>query len=214
MESLIGKVPYDWAQTLLGEVCHIVAGPSGGSLRHGIGVPREIPMITPKDLNGNRLVYDGIAMVEPATAAKLSRYQLAAGDIVCARTGDLTRQTLIDVEHEGWLFGTGCLRLRPLAAINPRYLIHYLGHPAVREWIQRNATGSAIPSMSAKTLAALPVVLPPDTVQSDIAAVLGALDTKIALHDQISKTTAALRDSLLPLLVAGAVPLPDASHPR
>jgi hypothetical protein len=90
MESLIGKVPYDWAQTLLGEVCHIVAGPSGGSLRHGIGVPREIPMITPKDLNGNRLVYDGIAMVEPATAAKLSRYQLAAGDIVCARTGDLT----------------------------------------------------------------------------------------------------------------------------
>jgi hypothetical protein len=213
VETLIGHVPDDWAQILLGETCDILAGPSGASLHHGVNVPRGVPMLTPKDIKGNKLVADGVAMVDPALARKLSRYRLAAGDIVCVRTGELARHTLITIEHEGWLFGTGCLRLRPTAAISPRYLTYYLGHPAVREWIKRNATGSAIPSLSTKILSALPVVLPPATTQSAIAGVLEALDAKIVIHDQISRTTAALRDSLLPLLVTGSIPLPDPSHP-
>jgi restriction endonuclease S subunit len=159
------------------------------------------------------LVADGVAMVEPALVEKLSRYRLAAGDIVCARTGELARHALVNTEHEGWLFGTGCLRLRPHATISPQYLAYYLGHPAVREWIKRNATGSAIPSLSTRILSALPVVLPPATTQSAIAEVLQALDAKITIHDQISRTTAALRDSLLPLLVTGSIPLPDPGHP-
>jgi restriction endonuclease S subunit len=214
VESLIRDVPDDWVEALLGEVCNIHAGPSGSTLRNGMGVSSGVPMITPKDIKGNRLVAGGVAMVEPVTASKLSRYRVIEGDIVCARTGELPRHALIEREHEGWLFGTGCLRLRPHPTIIPPYLNYYLGHPAVREWIQHNATGSAIPSLSAKTLQALPVVIPPAAMQSMIAAVLQALDTKIAIHDQISRTTAALRDSLLPLLVSGSIPLPDTAIRR
>lgn len=209
METLIRDVPDDWTKTLLGEVCNIHAGPSGSSLRHGVGAPSGVPMVMPKDIKGNWLVADGLTMVAPATASKLTRYRLKAGDIVCARTGELPRHALIEGQHEGWLFGTGCLRLRPHTTISPPYLNYYLGHPAVRGWIQRNATGSAIPSLSTMTLKTLPVVLPPAAMQSAIAAVLQALDTKIAIHDQISRTTATLRNSLLPLLISGSIPLPD-----
>jgi restriction endonuclease S subunit len=214
VETLIRDIPDDWAQTLLGEICNIHAGPSGSSLRYGVGAPSGVPIVTPKDIKGNWLVADDLTLVAPTTASKLTRYRLKAGDIVCARTGELPRHVLIESEQEGWLFGTGCLRLRPHATMSTPYLNYYLGHPAVRGWIQRNATGSAIPSLSAKTLQTLPVVLPPATIQSAIAAVLQALDTKVALHDQISRTTATLRDSLLPLLVSGAISLSDPAIQR
>jgi type I restriction enzyme, S subunit len=106
-------------------------------------------------------------------------------------------------ETGGWLVGSDCLRLRVHRPISAPYLTDYLGHPAVRDWIARNATGSAIPSLNTKTLGSILVVIPPVAVQSDAAEMLGALDEKIAVHDQISRTTAELRDALLPLLAVG-----------
>jgi hypothetical protein len=125
--------------------------------------------------------------------------------MLCSRTGDLGRQALAGQEQEGGLVGTGCLRLRVRGPISAAYLTYYLGHPAVRDWVNRNATGSAILSLNTKTLGLMPVILPPLAVQSVAAEVLGALDEKIAVYDEISRTTAALRDSLLPLLLVGPV---------
>jgi hypothetical protein len=51
-------------------------------------------------------------------------------------------------------------------------------------------------------LGSLPVVVPPEAVQARIADTLGALDDKVVVHEQISRTTAALRDTLLPRLLA------------
>lgn len=142
--------------------------------------------------------------VTSGLADELSRYRLSSGDIVCSRTGDLGRQALACEGQEGGLVGTGCLRLRVRPPISAPYLTYYLGHPAVRDWITRNATGSAIPSLNTRTIGSMPVVLPPVAVQSIVAEALGALDEKIAVHNQISRTTAELRDALLPLLLTGS----------
>jgi hypothetical protein len=55
-------------------------------------------------------------------------------------------------------------------------------------------------------LGSLPVVVPPEAVQASFAETLSSLDDKIAVHEQISRTTAALRAALLPQLLnpAGA----------
>jgi hypothetical protein len=100
------------------------------------------------------------------------------------------------------------LRLPAVTGASPdqrSYLTDCLGHPAVRDWIACNATGSAIPSLNTKTLGSIPVVIQPVAVQPDAAERLGALEEKIAVHDQISRTKAELRDALLPLLPAGSV---------
>jgi restriction endonuclease S subunit len=65
--------------------------------------------------------------------------------------------------------------------------------------------GSVIPSLNTKPFGSVPVVLPPVAVQSDAAEMLGALDEKIAVYGQISRTTAEFRDALLPLLLADSV---------
>jgi restriction endonuclease S subunit len=210
METLIGEVPDEWKQIPLGEVCDVLAGPSGAAYRGAVGLFPGVHMVTPKDIKDGRIVTDGVMSVEPAAAEKLSRYRLAPGDVLCERTGELGRHALVNKQHADWLFGTACLRLRPHQSISGRYLNHYLSHPAVRDWISRNAVGSAIPSLNTRTLSALPLVVPPRTAQAAIGDILGVLDEKIAIHDQISRTSAALRDSLLPLLVTGSI-LPSAA---
>ncbi len=210
METLIGDVPDAWAQVRLAQVCDMLAGPSGASLGPAARRSPDVPVVTPKDFRNNRIAEDGVGAIARESANRLSRYRLAPGDVVCARTGELGRQALAGERQGGWLFGTACLRLRVDDSVSPYYLTYYLSHPAVRDWIMRNATGSAIPSLTTKTLGSMPVVIPPEAIQSEVGEVLGALDEKITVHDVISRTTAALRDSLLPLLLAGSRRIPQA----
>jgi restriction endonuclease S subunit len=102
--------------------------------------------------------------------------------------------------------GSGCLRLRARKVISARYLVYYLGHPAVRDWIVRNAGGAVIPTLSTKMIGSLPVVVPTAAVQAITADILGALDDKVIVHDQISRTTAVLRDAVLIRLLSGLGP--------
>jgi restriction endonuclease S subunit len=203
MDSLIGIVPDDWTEHRLDRVCDILSGGHVEAVDRGHA---DVPVVTPKDLSNNRIADDCATGASHEAARKLSRYRLEPGDIVCTRRGDLGRQGLVGAHQDGWLVGSACLRLRVRELVGAPYLVHYLGHPAVRQWIAGNTGGAVIPSLSTSMLGALPVVVPPEAVQTSIADTLGSLDDKIVVHEQISRATAALRDVLLPQLLSGANP--------
>jgi hypothetical protein len=204
MDSLIGVIPDDWAERRLDELCDLLAGPSSAQISLMDRESAEVPVVTPRDLRHNRVADDWAAGVTDTTARGLSRYRLLPGDIVCARTGHIGRQALVTAKQHDWLIDSACLRLRVRQMISAPYLVYYFGHPAVHDWIIRNVRGAVIPSLSTKMLGALPVVVPPDDVQARVAETLSALDDKIIIHQQISRTTADLRDAVLLRLLPGA----------
>jgi hypothetical protein len=55
-------------------------------------------------------------------------------------------------------------------------------------------------------IGSLPVVIPTAAVQIATADILSALDDKVIVHDQISRTTAVLRDVVLIRLLTGSDP--------
>jgi len=205
MDSLIGPLPDGWTAGTLGEICDILAGPSTKQVSSTRSELADVPVVLPRNLRNNRIIQDIDRFVSHAEAARLSRYRLVPADIVCVRTGQLGRQALVTPDQAGWLPGSGCLRLRVRPMINARYLVHYLDHPAVHEWIDRNARSSVIPTLTTKTLSALPVVIPEPDRQAEIADVLGALDDKIAVHEEISSTTSTLRAAVLLRLLTDGV---------
>jgi restriction endonuclease S subunit len=211
MHSLIGPVPDAWRHARLADVCDILSGPSGTRLRLERRTSANIPVITPQSLRNNRIADDGDSAVPVEQAASLSRYQVRSMDVVVARTGVLGRQGLASEDQDGWLLGSGCLRLRPVHPLEPRYLSYYLCHPSVRDWVISNGAASAISTLTTKTLGALPVAIPPTETQTVIAEMLGALDEKVAIHEQIVETTVALRDAITPLLFAH---ISDIEHAR
>lgn len=206
METLIGDLPDDWREVRLAELCEIKSGPSGALRGRATDTDSGVPVVMTRDFRINTVSDHPLARVSAADAHELAGYRLRVGDIVCARTGELARQVIIGPDQSGWLYGTACIRLRPDdAVLRPSYLLYYLGHPRVVDWIHRNATGSAMPSISGKVLGTLPVAFPDLARQAEMAEVLELLDAKAAVHDQISRTAVALRDSLLSALYGGGV---------
>jgi type I restriction enzyme, S subunit len=205
MDTLIGTVPDQWRQVNLRDICEILAGPSGARPMDDPGSKAAEQIVTPKDITDGRLSDVASAWIYSEVAVRLARYKLALGDIVCVRTGELGRHTLVSSDHAGLVFSNGLLRLRSRQIADSSYLSYYLSHPAVRVWMERSATGSVIPTLSATMLGSLPVVVPPDEVQANVAEVLDALNQKIIVHEKISKATAELRDTLLPLLITGSL---------
>lgn len=201
-EQLVGPVPADWEYTTLREACargggDVQTGPFGSQLHAADYVPRGIPSIMPQNIGDNRVVQDGIARITPEDAERLSRYRVRRGDIVYSRRGDVEKRALIREQEEGWLCGTGCLRVRfGDGPIIPVYASYYLGDPRVREWIVRHAHGATMPNLNTEILSDLPFVVPPVPQQRAIAHILGTLDDKIELNRRMNETLEAIARAL------------------
>jgi type I restriction enzyme S subunit len=202
IETLAGPIPHEWEYTTLGAACQrgggdIQTGPFGNQLHASDYVPDGIPSIMPQNIGDNRIIEDGIARITPDDAKRLGRYLVRKGDIVYSRRGDVERRALVREHEDGWLCGTGCLRVRlGERGVDPRYSSFYLGHPGVREWIVRHAHGATMLNLNTSILAACPFVVPPSNDQHAIAHILGTLDDKIELNRRINETLEAMARAL------------------
>jgi len=191
-------IPEDWERTTLGEVVRrgkgsIQTGPFGSQLHASDYVPVGVPTIMPVNIGENRIVETGIARITEADADRLSKHRVQVGDIIYSRRGDVERRALIRKEQEGWLCGTGCLKVRLGKGVSdPLYASFYLGHPEVRAWIVQHAVGATMPNLNTSIMESVPFLLPPLREQQAIACILGALDDKIELNRRRNRTLEAM----------------------
>lgn len=195
IEAILGELPQGWETTTLGEICQrgggsIQTGPFGSQLHASDYVEVGIPSIMPQNIGDNHVNPDGIARITEKDAKRLERYLVRKGDIVYSRRGDVERRALITEKEDGWLCGTGSLRVRlgSFDHVDPIYASYYLGDLAVREWIVRHAVGATMPNLNTAILSALPFVLPLLPEQRAIAGILGAFDDKIEVNRRMNVT--------------------------
>ena len=197
-----GRLPPGWEYSTLGAVCergggNIQTGPFGSQLHASDYRPVGIPSIMPQNLGDNRVIVDGIARIGNHDARRLRRYLVRKGDIVYSRRGDVAKRALIGSLEDGWLCGTGCLRVRlGENAVDSRYASYLLGAPAAREWIVRHAHGATMPNLNTAILSACPFVVPPIAEQHAIAHILGTLDDKIEMNLRMNATLEAMARAL------------------
>jgi len=134
----------------------------------------------PVNIGDNRLIKDGIAFISEEDAEQLSQHVVQEGDVIYSRRGDVKRRALVRAEEDGWLCGTGCLKVRlGDGYLDPEYTYYYLGHPIVQDWILRHAVGATMPNLNTSIMASVPLLVPPIDEQRRIASILGSLDDKI-----------------------------------
>lgn len=200
--ELFDDIPQDWEMTTLGDICErgggsIQTGPFGSQLHASDYVAAGIPSIMPSDIVNSRISTKSIAMISEKDAERLSRHRVKAGNIVFSRRGDVTLRTLIRKEQEGWLCGTGSLKIDlGNDVVEPLFASLYFGHPDVKDWIVRHAVGSTMPNLNGKIMGSVPFLLPPLPEQRAIARILGALDDKIELNRRMNQTLEAMAQAL------------------
>ena len=188
------KLKTTWKVMPLGEACEsgggdIQTGPFGSQLHKSDYVSSGIPSIMPANITEDIVSTDGIARITSKDAQRLNRYLVREGDIVYSRRGDVERRAYIGPKEDGWLCGTGCLRVRPGSnGLLSKYVFYYLGHPDVKAWIVRHAIGATMANLNTKILSSLPISVPSLREQQAIAHILGAFDDKIDLNRRMNQT--------------------------
>lgn len=187
-------LPAGWREMTLGQLCSspgggIQTGPFGSQLHASDYVTEGIPSVMPQNIGDNVINEAGIARITAGDAERLSRYRLRSGDIVYSRRGDVERRALVRRANDGWLCGTGCLRVRlGDGPDDSRFVSYALGTEWTREWIVRHAVGATMLNLNTSILASVSLWVPPVMEQRAIAEVLGALDDKIAANTNLART--------------------------
>jgi len=172
-------------------------GPFGSQLHSSDYVENGTPVVMPKDIVNGCISSRRIARVGTEHVKRLAKHKLQLADVVFSRRGDVGRFAVVEQEQEGWLCGTGCLRIRFGAApLDARYLRHYFSQRVVRDWLLHAAQGVTMPNMNTKILRSLPIDAPPLPEQKRIAAILDKADEirrkraeTIKLADDFLKST-------------------------
>jgi type I restriction enzyme M protein len=193
------RPPADGGIVPLGDICDVLAGP--GTVPRSGQQATGTPLVLPRNIRDNRVGRERLDVVPEETEARLSRYRLAAGDIVSARTGTLGRYGQVAEDQRGWLLGPGCVRFRPDDEVEPYYLTSYLGGPAAPQWMKKNAAGSTIPHISTATWREMPIWLPSRETQRATAEILRTFDTATTVHGGMSARARDLHGLLVSVLI-------------
>ena len=202
-ETEIGPIPESWEQTTLGDLCKeprgaIQTGPFGSQLHKDDYQETGVPVVNPTHLNAGSINHESVPRVSNENAIRLERHRLCAGDIVFARRGQIGRMALVTEFEEGWLCGTGSFLIRARQpSVDNRFLHLQLSTEPIVEWLTAHAAGAIMPNLNNVVLRQIPVFLPSVDEQTDIVAILHAIDGKIDLHRRKQATLEELFKALL-----------------
>lgn len=204
--SLFGNPPAHWEVTSLEQLC--LRGEAG--IQVGVRMQHmaeahgssSIPNVMPKNIRDERIDHSDISRVSFEPSRETDRYKLIKGDILFIRYGDLKRRALVSEREEGWLLGSGCIRIRfSPHSVDPLFAFYQLGHPAMSKWLLRHMSSAVTPQLNTAILRALPWVLPPLAEQREIAEVLHVLEQKIELNNEVNRSLLAVAHAIFDALV-------------
>lgn len=174
----------NWLAVKLGSICvkdGVQTGPFGSQLHQSDYSNVGIPVVMPVNLVDGRISSARIAHVSNEHVKRLEKYQLHSGDIVYARRGDVGRCARVTENEEGWLCGTGCLRLTgDPDKVDSDFLFYALSNREVISWVKSHAVGATMPNLNTTILENVPLTIPNSIErQKWIAAILDAYDKLI-----------------------------------
>jgi type I restriction enzyme, S subunit len=158
----------------------IQTGPFGSQLHQSDYSDEGIPVVMPKDIKDGRIDESSIARIPEEKASQLSRHKLKQGSIVFPRRGDISKCAYITDSQEGYLCGTGCIKIEvPEEVIYPKFLFYYLGLRQVVEWLERNAVGTTMLNLNTSIIAGIQIPSLSLEQQKKIASILETYDELI-----------------------------------
>ncbi|MGW2874793.1 restriction endonuclease subunit S [Streptomyces sp. NPDC001233] len=154
----------------------LVIGPFGSNLKTSDYRDEGVPLIFVKDIREENFSCPRV-YVSNAKAAELEAHQVLPGDILITKMGDPPGDVALYDSDVPGIITADCIRLRPTAGFDRKYLVHSLRTPNARRQIDAITTGAAQKKVSLDRFRTrLHISAPPLPEQKRIAAVLDQVD--------------------------------------
>jgi type I restriction enzyme S subunit len=169
-------VPKNWQWTRLSEITRLIHYGYTASAKPDIS---KVRLLRITDIQDNKVHWPSVPGCEIAKE-DVPQYQLAAGDILVARTGGTVGKTYLvtDIPVVA-VFASYLIRIQGASALHDRYLKLFLESPIYWKQLEQGARGAAQPNVNGQTLGGMVVSLPPLAEQKRIVAKVEELMTLV-----------------------------------
>lgn len=177
-------------------------GPFGSAISSKYFTSQGVPVIRGSNLStsiNNRLSDDNLVFVSEEKAKEFSRSIVKKGDLIFTCWGTINQVGLIDgsSKFKEYVISNKQMKLTPHSEkADSLYLYYLFSSPNKQHEILTNAIGAAVPGFNLGQLKKIKLCLPPLIEQKRITKILGDLDAKIKLNDQINQTLEQMAQAL------------------
>ena len=206
----IGEIPEHWELTKLRYVGQCQNGINIGGDAFGSGYP----FISYGDVYNNRALPDKIKGLVQSTPQDREIYSIQAGDVLFTRTSETIDEigftSVCYKDMPDAVFAGFLIKFRPKKnAINPLFSEYYFQNEKLRAFFVKEMNLVTRASLSQELLKRMPVPLPPENEQREIAEYLSKKDNSISELIQETKSSIELlkehRTALISATVTGKI---------
>ncbi len=211
-DSVLGRIPKEWDVAPLAEFesadrPYLKTGPFGSSLKQEHWVPEGRPVVTIGSLGEGEFIESELLYINENTAASLSSYALAPGDVVFSRVADVGRAVLVTEDQRGWIMSSNIMwiSLDSQRTIPSFVQVNISANWAVRNQIRQlvNAGGRDVANASIMNQLQLP--WPAKYEQELICSVLKSRLSRIRAEYETARKLRLLKQGLMQDLLTGRV---------
>ena len=156
-----------------------------------------IPVINVKNIGTGCIQENDLDYVSESTAKRLSDHIIQENDIVFGRKGAIGRHAIIGKTQNNWVQGSDCIRVRFKPGIVASYVNAQLQTANVIDHLSMNAYGSTMLTLTTDMINSIPLLMPKEAEQSEIAHVFSDIDNLITLHHLKLEKLKNIKQSLL-----------------
>ncbi|MFE7856704.1 restriction endonuclease subunit S [Streptomyces sp. NPDC057403] len=189
------KLPEGWSYAALEELLE-PNGISYGIVQPGNHDPAGIPIVRVKDLKAGKINRTDPLRVSSEVESKYSRTRLKGGEVLVSLVGSVGETAVATSALSGWNVARAVGVLRVSGQVTASWIRTCLDGDVAQHYMLTRLNTTVQATLNLRDVRRIPIVLPPERERQAIAAVVAALDSKVAVNDHIATTTEALLRNL------------------
>lgn len=212
-DSEQGKIPEGWEATQIGSLCSRVAmGPFGSDIKTSNFQSEGVPVIRGGNLRDGFLDAEFVFISE-AKADELRNANARPEDIVITHRGTLGQVGIIPRRSRfpRYVVSQSQMVLTvDRERSTPRFVYEFLRSVTGQQLLLANTSQVGVPAIARPTtsIKSIPIVVAPKEIAIAFETLVEPLFDKITLGTHESDTLTLIRNSLLPKLLSGELPVP------
>jgi type I restriction enzyme S subunit len=136
----------------------------------GPHVENGVPYIRTGDIKNGRIGIENLFRTSPEIARAYQRSEVRSGDIIISIRATVGTTAILPSELNGANLTQGTARISPGPNVKSEYLLWALRSQDSQRWIERQVKGATFREITLGRLRQLPVLVPPDNVQTQFAS--------------------------------------------